>query len=731
MATLVFTVLGTALGGPIGGAIGAFAGQAVDAQLFKPKGRTGPRLSDLSVQTSRYGAQIPRIFGRMRVAGTVIWSTELKESSTTEGGGKGQPSVTSYSYSASFAVALSSRPVGSIGRIWADGTLLRGSAGDMKVSLGAVRLHDGSAGQAVDPLIAAAVGIDQAPAFRGLAYIVLEDLQLADFGNRIPSLTVEIIADEGPVPVSRVASFLLGQPIAFAGGEEPSVLGYAADGSDIGDALAPLLDSYDIRWRDDGGPIGLAGGVATGRTLARDGELRTVDGRKEAPGEQQRVPLDDVPVRLALRHFDPDRDYQLGVQSSERPGPGRRTEELGLPAVIGADTARGLADRSLRARLAQRRTWTRASDWKALDLKPGDIVSVEGEIGAWRVERFEWETMAARLSLRAVASGVAAMSPGDSGQPLLSADLVQGATRLALVELAAPDDRLVDAPLVFAAATGVDAGWRRAALFRYRAETEIAEPTGGTASRALIGTAATVLGEGHPWTFDMRSSVEIVLDHSGDPLSDASDDELVRGANLCALGKELLQFGRVELLAPGRYRLSRLVRGWHGTEWAMAGHAVGDRFVLIQPARMRQVATTPADIGQILEMRASGLGDTSPAEAALPIDGRAILPPSPVHAVVTESSGDLQIGWTRRSRLGWLWRDLADAPLAEEREAYRVSVMAGATTLREAETGAQTWTYAAADRSDDLAAAGGGPLRIEIRQLGTFGPSGPLTVPVA
>ncbi|HEY1125950.1 MAG TPA: phage tail protein, partial [Sphingobium sp.] len=370
MATLVFTTLGTALGGPIGGAIGALAGQAIDAQIFKPKGRSGPRLSDLSVQTSRYGAQLPRIFGRMRVAGTVIWATDLKESSSTSGG-KGQPSVTTYSYPASFAVALSSRRIGRIGRIWADGNLLRGAAGDMKVPLGALRVHDGSAGQTVDPLIAAAVGVGQAPAFRGVAYVVLEDLQLADFGNRIPSLTVEVIADEGPVPVSLIASSLHGRSVAFAGGVEPAVLGYAADGSDVGDALAPLLDAYGLRWRADRNGMVLTGGVATGRMLARGEEIRAVDGKLEAPGERQRTPLDEVAVRMALRHFDPDRDYQPGVQSSERPGLGRRSEEIGLPAVIAADAARALADRALRTRLAQRRRWARACGWSALDLKAG------------------------------------------------------------------------------------------------------------------------------------------------------------------------------------------------------------------------------------------------------------------------------------------------------------------------------------------------------------------------
>ena len=63
----------------------------------------------------------------MRVAGTVIWSTDLIEDRNREGGGKGRPATTSYSYSASFAVALSARPVRAVHRIWADGKLLRGA----------------------------------------------------------------------------------------------------------------------------------------------------------------------------------------------------------------------------------------------------------------------------------------------------------------------------------------------------------------------------------------------------------------------------------------------------------------------------------------------------------------------------------------------------------------------------------------------------------------------------
>ncbi|HKY80360.1 MAG TPA: hypothetical protein VJM09_02685, partial [Sphingobium sp.] len=144
MATLVLTALGTAIGGPIGAAIGGMIGNAFDqAVLFKPKGREGRRLGELQVQTSTYGAQLPKIFGTMRVAGSVIWATDLKEKRHKSGGGKGRPSTTNYSYTASFAVALSARAILGVGRIWADGKLLRGAAGDFKSRTG-FRLHLGS-----------------------------------------------------------------------------------------------------------------------------------------------------------------------------------------------------------------------------------------------------------------------------------------------------------------------------------------------------------------------------------------------------------------------------------------------------------------------------------------------------------------------------------------------------------------------------------------------------------
>ncbi|MEY3081280.1 MAG: hypothetical protein RJA94_1265 [Pseudomonadota bacterium] len=202
MATVVLQAagagLGTLLGGPLGGllgrAIGAVAGSFIDGKLFGD-GKTlkGPRLSDLRVMASSEGAPIPRVWGRMRVPGQVIWATDfIEKKKTDDGGGKGGGGgkVKTYSYFANFAVALCEGEIDRIGRVWADGK-------EFPLSGVTARLHTGSETQAADSLIAAIEGADNAPAYRGLAYVVFERLPLANFGNRLPQLSFEVFRSGG------------------------------------------------------------------------------------------------------------------------------------------------------------------------------------------------------------------------------------------------------------------------------------------------------------------------------------------------------------------------------------------------------------------------------------------------------------------------------------------------------------------------------------------------------
>lgn len=196
------SVLGATISGAtLGAQAGALAGSYVDQALFGSSGETqvrqGPRLNDLRLLGSSEGAPIPRAYGRARVGGEVIWADELKEVVQTRtsggGGGKGgsggsraQTTTVTYSYYASFAVALSEGHLSSIEKIWADNQ-------ELDLSRLTYRFYPGSTDQQPDSLIEARLGSGHAPAFRGVAYVVFERLPLRDYGNRIPQLSFQIV----------------------------------------------------------------------------------------------------------------------------------------------------------------------------------------------------------------------------------------------------------------------------------------------------------------------------------------------------------------------------------------------------------------------------------------------------------------------------------------------------------------------------------------------------------
>jgi len=199
MATLVLSAVGAAVGSSVGGAVlgvsatvigkaaGALIGSRIDQRIMGQGSaavETG-RVDTLRIMSSAEGAAVPRVFGRMRVGGQLIWSSRFLEEKNSSGGGKNKPTITSYSYSISLAIALCDGEVSRIGRIWADGKL-------MGLEGVTWRLHKGSEDQLPDLLIEAVQGVENAPAFRGTAYLVLENFQLAAYGNRIPQFSVEV-----------------------------------------------------------------------------------------------------------------------------------------------------------------------------------------------------------------------------------------------------------------------------------------------------------------------------------------------------------------------------------------------------------------------------------------------------------------------------------------------------------------------------------------------------------
>ncbi|MEN5228927.1 baseplate multidomain protein megatron [Brevundimonas naejangsanensis] len=164
---------------------GGLLGRALDDRLvagLSPARQVGPRLEGLKLQSSAEGAPMACVFGRARVTGQVIWAARFLERKEKRSAGKAGKTV-DYAYSLSFAVALCEGPIDGVGRIWADGQ-------PMDMAGVTMRLHRGTESQLPDPLIEAVEG--RAPAYRGTAYVVFEDLPLDAYGDRAPQLSFEV-----------------------------------------------------------------------------------------------------------------------------------------------------------------------------------------------------------------------------------------------------------------------------------------------------------------------------------------------------------------------------------------------------------------------------------------------------------------------------------------------------------------------------------------------------------
>lgn len=203
MATYVLSSIGSTMGGLPGAIIGAAIGGYIDQSLISaltPGVSTtniSPRLTEMSLTSSTEGAIIPRVFGRCRFGGQVIWTAQFKETentqSETQSGGKGGggPSTTtttvSYTYSLSFAIAIcEGNHMAHLGRVWIDGI-------ETDLSKFNFRFYPGSETQQPDPTMEAIEGSGKVPAYRGVAYIVFEDMPLAEYGNRLPQVTAEVV----------------------------------------------------------------------------------------------------------------------------------------------------------------------------------------------------------------------------------------------------------------------------------------------------------------------------------------------------------------------------------------------------------------------------------------------------------------------------------------------------------------------------------------------------------
>lgn len=724
MATVILTAAGAAVAGPVGGLIGAIIGSQIDAQIFKSPAREGPRIKELDIQTSSYGSSIPAIFGAMRVAGSVIWATDLIETRSKKSGGKGKPAMVNFTYSAHMAVALSSRPIARVGRIWADGNLLRGAAGDFKVPV-RFRFYSGHDDQTPDPLIASAEGAGNAPAFRGISYAMFEDFQLADFGNRIPSLTFEVFEREGDVPISDIAGAATNGVIASNSAE--TIQGYALEGTDAKSGLLPLLSAMPVFLRPEGDRLVLNDFWQHSGNTININIAAQLDTARYDPPRQNRQHRGLAPQSLTIRHYDPAREYQIGVQRSRRADTGRRAGQMELPATLSAGRARRLADLQLLQIQRFQRGWNGHAIMGADVLRAGDLITDGPGNDIWQITEIEHLGLVSRISAQqALGAKAVDFAVAEPGRSLPGEDSITGPTQLVLMDLpvlASADPQKMQ---IVVAAAGNTTSWRSASLSQNLGGN--ITPIGFTAPAAIMGAAENRLAAHSPYLYDNQNDIIVKLLHNDMQLPSGSGNPYAINAPYIWLSGEVMRYGLAAYLGGSRYRISRLLRGCNGTDLKIASHQTADIFVLLETDTLRLLDDIPTSNGMNLNIEAIGIGDETPAMASLKITGLALKPLPPVHGKAQFTAlGDIALSWIRRSRVDYGWQDGVEQPLTEDTENYAVRVLSNGQPLAELGASANNLIIPAATFSSWNVTAPN-IVTFEIRHIGKFAQSEPLAI---
>lgn len=219
------------------------------------------------------------------------------------------------------------------------------------------------------------------------------------------------------------------------------------------------------------------------------------------------------------------------------------------------------------------------------------------------------------------------------------------------------------------------------------------------------------LGRGNSWmVFDKVNHLDIYLSHGTAPTSAANKLAVLNGTNLALWGNEVIGFRDVASLGSNRYRLSMLLRGRFGTEWAMNLHNPSDQFILLTLATLKRITQDAIDINVNKFYRGVTIGHTLQQAVTRGFANTAVgmKPYAPVHIVgARDGSNNLTITWIRRTRYNGEWRDLVDVEVGEESEAYEVDILSGTGAVLRTITGltSATASYSAADQTTDF----GGP----------------------
>jgi hypothetical protein len=233
--------------------------------------------------------------------------------------------------------------------------------------------------------------------------------------------------------------------------------------------------------------------------------------------------------------------------------------------------------------------------------------------------------------------------------------------------------------------------------------------------RGYFGECTTTLGD---WTgyhvFDEQNSVTISIQTDAVLTSSTRAGVLAsQTTNAFLIGNEIIQAVNCTELSAGVWKLTRLLRGLRGTEWAMTGHVASERAIWLRPQGMRRLPMVNSYLGIGRYYKTFSINRSAADYAGESFTNLAIglKPISPNTARGTrDTSGNLTATWQRRTRLGCRYGGAmgVSIPLGEDVEKYEIDIYANntyTTVLRTITANSESAEYTAAQQTTDFGSA--------------------------
>ncbi|MCC6008807.1 MAG: glycoside hydrolase/phage tail family protein, partial [Rhodobacteraceae bacterium] len=409
--------------------------------------------------------------------------------------------------------------------------------------------------------------------------------------------------------------------------------------------------------------------------------------------ELTRAQETELPQALKWQVARADEDYDAAQVEAQRiTVDTARIASESFPMAVAPEEAERRCRRALMEAWTGRETAVFRLPPSRLALDPADVVTLDHDGRAMPLRLISTADADAR-AIEAVRQDREAydLPPGQARPSALSRAVVFGAPEVALMDLPQlTEEQPAHRPLIAAHAVP----WPgEMAVFR-SPSTDGFELLTTFGSRARMGTLVSDFFAGPVSRFDLGNTLEVDL--LTGTLESVTDLTLLSGANALAIESmpgvwEIVQVGAAELIAPGRYRLTRLLRGQRGTEGVMGNPTPEGARVVVLDTSLATLPIAEADLGIPWNWRigpaSRPVSDETHVARTFTPESIGLRPFSVAHVEQPwrrpRAPGDLTIRWVRRSRAlaADSWGGL-EVPLAEELEAYEVEILDGSAVKR-------------------------------------------------